>query len=219
MGETWDGPGVWAMEYPGVTGDVRRYVDVCCTEHREACFARVSEGAVLVTWTSGTYRGAVMLAALGLGLPVRRILSPAELAAEAPRADAAGAPVPLSTRTALARVAEERNRQRARWGDDPHPDVGQAWWGDSAVLAPTEVLRGLVEAGKASEGGVGWLEILLEEAGEARDAAGDVVGSVARIDRRRWRARLRGELVQVAAVAVAWLEDLERRAAEEDVDG
>ena len=137
---------------------------------------------------------------------------------------------PSATVRALELVLRERDRQRERWGDDPHPDVGDGWWsqnllGRSAVaLARTEDLRALVEAGKARDGGAGWLEILCEEVGEARDAA-EMMGDHApryalASNRRKRREDLRAELVQVAAVAVAWLEDLERRdAADEDAHG
>jgi len=127
-----------------------------------------------------------------------------------------------ATERALELVLRERDRQRAEWGEDEHPDVGQPWWLNRAcrdgALARTEDLRAYVEAGKYSDFGAGWLEILCEEVGGARDAA-EVVASVSCADRPAWRAELRRELAQVAAVAVAWLEDLERRDAAEVGDG
>lgn len=125
-----------------------------------------------------------------------------------------------ATARVLAAVALERDRQRATFGEagDRHPDVGQPWWLDRddprPKLAPTRALREMVTAGTFGDEGAGWLELLAEELGEARDAA-EVVGSVVPHDRRMWRERLRAELVQVAAVAVAWVEDLERREAAE----
>lgn len=115
------------------------------------------------------------------------------------------------TAAALAAVAEERRRQVERWGDGGHPDVGAVYWHNHPVLDATETLRGIVELGKDEPGGAGWLEILLEEVGEARTAA-EVGASVDVADRAAWRARLRGELVQVAAVAVAWVEHIDASA-------
>jgi len=118
--------------------------------------------------------------------------------------------------TASHLVQRERERQSARWGDPPHPDVGEGWWLEMpqrsrSPLAPTDVLRGRVAYGAATERGPGWLEILMEEVGEARDVA--VAGP--ELDSGT-RDALRVELVQVAAVAVAWLEDLDRREAREE---
>lgn len=118
----------------------------------------------------------------------------------------------------LGLVVEERERRRSRWGDGGHPDVGAAHWRmctQRLPLVATATLRSLVEQGKRETSGAGWLEILVEEVGEARDAA-EVGASMSTLgERATWRAHLRVELVQVAAVAVAWLEDLERREAAE----
>lgn len=132
----------------------------------------------------------------------------------------------MTERTAavLAEVAAERRRQVERWGDGGHADVGAAYWRAEPVLSATTVLRGLVEAGKGEPGGAGWLEILLEEVGEARSAA-EIGASVDPADCVKFRRLLREELVQVAAVAVAWCEDIDASprasgdAAEGDDDG
>lgn len=134
-----------------------------------------------------------------------------------------GEPTQASLRV-IELVLRERERQRAKWGDDPHPDVGQAWWlqrqSRTGPLTWTDELRAMVEAGEASDGGAGWLEILFEEVGEARDAAEMLApADEGAASRARRRALLRAELVQVAAVAVAWVEDLERRDAAEVGDG
>lgn len=120
--------------------------------------------------------------------------------------------VPAPTLAALRLVAAERERQRAKWGDGGHPDVGAEHFEGDDLFAHTKRLRERVEAGKAHPDGAGWLEILLEEVGEARDAAEYVSVADTHTELEEKRAELRRELAQVAAVAVAWLEDLERRA-------
>jgi hypothetical protein len=89
-------------------------------------------------------------------------------------------------------VWQERQRQLAKWGEQHHPDgTGgpeaefQANW-DRAVCEQ-----------KAELGTLTWADILKEEASEAF-AEDDV-------------AKLRAELVQVAAVAAAWIEDIDSR--------
>jgi hypothetical protein len=87
---------------------------------------------------------------------------------------------------------DERDRQLEKWGEQHHPDgTGgpeaefQANW-DRAVCEQ-----------KAELGTLTWSDILKEEASEAF-AEGDP-------------AKLRAELVQVAAVAAAWIEDIDSR--------
>jgi hypothetical protein len=107
--------------------------------------------------------------------------------------------VPLATAEtaqALGDVADERGRQLAKWGVQSLPEgTGGAW-----KPAADEARRITDERAKA--GVVTWLDVLLEEVFEA--AAEDNV------------IRLREELVQVAAVAVSWVEDLDRMASEDD---
>ncbi len=93
----------------------------------------------------------------------------------------------------LSEVLAERIRQDERWGEQNHPDG-------------TGSLTQVIEADKAREGckaafdrGDGtWMHVLIEETFEAF-AEGDPT-------------KLRTELVQVAAVAVAWIEAIDRRA-------
>ena len=90
-------------------------------------------------------------------------------------------------------IADERERQRAKWGDQSHlPDgTGGAY---------RETLRGAAQTDcdHAMEAGrVTWRHILAEEVAEALAETSP--------------ARLRVELVQVAAVCVQWLEALDRR--------
>lgn len=86
-------------------------------------------------------------------------------------------------------VRDERERQDARWGVQNHPD-------GTGHVTEAEV----AEARKAADTDTTWARILFEETLEALACA---PGS----------DELRGELVQVAAVAQAWIEALDRRAA------
>lgn len=103
------------------------------------------------------------------------------------------------TRRVLDAVADERASQDVKWGEQNHLDY------------PTDIDQGAAQqdyAGEADawkelnelrvrDGDVGWDGILLEEVYEAlAESAPD---------------KLRAELVQVAAVAVAWIEAIDRR--------
>ncbi|MBN5108837.1 hypothetical protein JY464_07080 [Stenotrophomonas maltophilia] len=112
------------------------------------------------------------------------------------------------SQSVLAEVAQERARQEAKWGQQNHVD-----W--TPTLAATD-LAGAWPAGvgdhfkfitdykaKGAEGHrLGYFDILMEEVAEAHDEAreGDAKAT-------------RAELVQVAAVAVAWIECIDRRLA------
>lgn len=97
---------------------------------------------------------------------------------------------------ALKEVAAERERQDAKWGEQNHPDgTGFAGSARDADLARLECKR------QFAEGTGTWLDILNEEVAEA----------YAETD----PAKLRAELVQCAAVVVAWIEAIDRRAARE----
>lgn len=110
----------------------------------------------------------------------------------------------------LAEVHGERVRQEAKWGEQNHPDGtgdGAAFLRGSAVPKPHErvavtmgtlafAARGVTD-GAASRGEVTWADILLEEVFEA----------LAEDD----PARVRAELVQVAAVAAQWVSAIDRR--------
>jgi hypothetical protein len=90
-------------------------------------------------------------------------------------------------------VIAERWNQLRKWGVQHHPDGT----GKAGAEKVRDDIRWLVdEKFKAGEGT--WLDILTEEFYEA----------AAETD----PALLRAELVQVAAVAVAWVEDLDSRA-------
>lgn len=82
----------------------------------------------------------------------------------------------------LQEIADERERQDAKWGEQNH--------------APAE-----------------WLMILGEEVGEANKAALETFFGYKNADKNY--ANYRAELVQVAAVAVAMIDCLDRKAANE----
>jgi hypothetical protein len=90
-------------------------------------------------------------------------------------------------------VRVERDRQDAKWGQQNHLDGTSR---ERDLDARNARLRCDT---KASLGTVKWLDILLEEVMEAA-AEEDP-------------AKLREELVQVAAVAVSWVEAIDRRVA------
>lgn len=91
-------------------------------------------------------------------------------------------------------IVEERAAQDARWGEQNHPDgTSSEMWGPNAKLWRFRC------DGAAKAGDVTWKHILLEEVYEA----------LAESD----PAKLREELIQVAAVAAAWVEAIDRRAA------
>lgn len=93
---------------------------------------------------------------------------------------------------ALANVAAERTRQDAKWGEQNHPDGTGEMYARDAENARFRCQRA------AAKGEVTWQHILDEEVAEAY-AESDPV-------------KLRAELVQVAAVAVAWVDAIDRRA-------
>lgn len=89
-------------------------------------------------------------------------------------------------------VLLERERQDAKWGEQNHEDgTGGSWQIEAAFLARKRCER----AFERNEGT--WGHILSEEVYEAL-AESDPV-------------RLRAELLQVAAVAQAWCEAIDRR--------
>lgn len=105
----------------------------------------------------------------------------------------------------LADVRMERERQHRKWGEQNHPDgtgdgFADAWANDcglnSISFAASEAKRECEAAFRAGAGT--YTHILMEEMFEA----------LAESD----KAKLRAELVQIAAVAVAWVEKLDREA-------
>lgn len=100
--------------------------------------------------------------------------------------------IPVKTSLVMSEVAAERARQNAKWGEQNHLDgTGRpgdeylAWWA-----------RTVCQANDPAKDN--WRDILQEEVSEA----------FAETDPEA----LRAELVQIAAVAAAWIEALDRRA-------
>jgi malonyl CoA-acyl carrier protein transacylase len=96
------------------------------------------------------------------------------------------------TAEVLSEVMQERARQDAKWGEQNHPDGT----GGQFFKYVAKITREACDAQSAS-GQITWRHILDEEAAEV----------CAETD----PAKLREELVQVAAVAVAWIEAIDRR--------
>ncbi|SDS28339.1 hypothetical protein [Microlunatus soli] len=105
----------------------------------------------------------------------------------------------MSLTDVLADVAAERARQDARWGEQNHPDGTGADYTLSEV-PELDVRFARTRCDRAFERGAGsWEHILYEEFCEAM-AEDDP-------------ARLRAELLQLAAVAVHWMEAIDARQA------
>lgn len=129
------------------------------------------------------------------------------------------------THTVLADVLEERRRQHEKWGEQNLPDDSPAVAGlisRSAAWARDEISRAIwwdqqppeerekVWATPAPH--LAWPLVLFEEFAEAlEEAATTGTFDEPRSDPNQARVRLRAELVQVAAVAVQWIEALDRR--------
>jgi hypothetical protein len=104
---------------------------------------------------------------------------------------------PIEVGYSVGEVSKEMHRQVAKWGVQQHvsytPDgvmTNYEWWAAKAKAFCDQ---------KADGGTVSWLDILMEEVFEAAEEAekGD-------------RAKLRMELVQIAAVATSWIESIDR---------
>lgn len=96
-------------------------------------------------------------------------------------------------------VADERLKQNEKWGQQDHASVrGERARGQFAVQA--ETWKQINDARVAGDE-IHWDGILLEEVFEALEC--------------KTEAEMRGELIQVAAVAVAWVEAIDRRLAQD----
>jgi hypothetical protein len=101
----------------------------------------------------------------------------------------------------LADVEGERIRQDEKWGPvQDHPNIEPGWKNFNYGIPPANLAQYTTDH-RAATGRVTYTDILIEEVAEAIEeaAAGDV-------------AALRTELIQVAAVAVKWVELLDIRA-------
>lgn len=89
-------------------------------------------------------------------------------------------------------IFNERKAQHKKWGEQNHPDGTSADWAPKADFHKRECNIA------TEEGKLTWRHILREEVYEAF-AEADV-------------DTLRAELIQIAAVTVAWIEAIDRRA-------
>lgn len=106
-----------------------------------------------------------------------------------------------NTNPVLQEIADERDRQDDKWGpqdhrDGTHPEIVWVFTGPAAYVAESARMQCQAEA---EEGATNWRSIALEEVAEAFAEADP--------------AKLRAELVQCAAVFVAWIEAIDRRSA------
>ena len=100
----------------------------------------------------------------------------------------------MNTYDVCTEIVHERIRQDELWGEQNHLDgTGSPLWKSQAEFAKRYNRR------RVANGRITWLHILEEEFYEA----------MAETD----PAKLREELVQVAAVAVNWIEAIDRRGA------
>lgn len=107
---------------------------------------------------------------------------------------------PIQSNKVLAEVADERERQDIAWGEQNHPNhvPGQGPLGVEKLEREATHWKNR-NRHRVNRDELAWDGILLEEAFEA----------VAETD----PAKLRAELIQVAAVAVCWVEAIDRRTA------
>jgi hypothetical protein len=104
----------------------------------------------------------------------------------------------------LFEIANERRQQDEKWGPQDHPSVAlksfqsRPWHQSERYEIPTAWrARDLLEKARADDE-LTWAHILIEEVAEA------ICNATSEADRR-------AELIQVAAVAVAWVEAIDRR--------
>ena len=112
--------------------------------------------------------------------------------------------LPMPIPNAFADVIAERRSQNAKWGEQNHVSVPPCSSGDAAcelLGIPTEDDCKQRTDEYASGRHLTWADVLLEEFAEAVAAPNE--------------ALRRAELVQVAAVAIAWIECIDRRAVAE----
>jgi hypothetical protein len=100
----------------------------------------------------------------------------------------------------LDEVYQERTLQDRKWGEQNHLSVSPWAFPFDYMAPPESYLKERCERRKAT-GSIAWADILIEEVAEAISSAcgKDSTG-------------LRAELIQVAAVAVAWVECMDRNA-------
>lgn len=109
----------------------------------------------------------------------------------------------------LHEIERERHKQHAKWGAQLVPSIVQGareWWREFGMSA--DLARQACEnASKVGDGN--FLSILFEEVCEAFDEACTLEPLREPESRKAAEARLRKELVQVAAVCVKWIEQID----------
>jgi hypothetical protein len=101
----------------------------------------------------------------------------------------------------LAQVGQEMDRQVAKWGEQNHPSSYGYDVLDSVAYPTADDAKYLCDSITTGieEGVLSWTDIFLEEVLEAREEA--VGGNL---------EALKEELIQCAAVALSWVESIER---------
>lgn len=102
--------------------------------------------------------------------------------------------------TSLAEVAEEMERQVAKWGEQNHSDFTPDGLFDYPEAVVSADNAKLFCDSKAERGTVSWNDIFVEEVLETVEEA-----------EQGNEAKLREELIQVAAVACSWVNAIDRR--------
>jgi hypothetical protein len=102
----------------------------------------------------------------------------------------------LAVDRVLDEVFDERRRQHTKWGEQNHPDGTDLFWSRLAEALDPKRAKEHCDEG-TTHGFLTFAHILVEEVAEA----------LAETDPER----LRAELLQVAAVAVSWVEAIDRR--------
>lgn len=106
----------------------------------------------------------------------------------------------------LDEVGMERGRQDEKWGPQNHPDLAEVFKGEtpdqvaSGYFIPTAGFAKCMCESDFDQGYPNWAAVLIEELAESIEQA--ALGDT---------KELRKELIQVAAVAVAWVEAIDRR--------
>lgn len=108
-----------------------------------------------------------------------------------------GAIIP-PTQAVTHEIRRERHRQDEQWGEQNHPDDARFIEVGAEYVLFADYWKE-INANRVRADDLAWDGILLEEVYEALAEIGD-------------DEKLRAELIQVAAVAVAWVEAIDRRA-------
>jgi hypothetical protein len=108
-------------------------------------------------------------------------------------------PPPLYTETVYDKIKKERDHQDAKWGPQDHPSIKNGMISNFissyyGILTEDEAKLACDAAFKDGHGT--WSHILIEELSEAIHA--------------KTEEKRKEELIQVAAVAIAWIESIER---------